>query len=204
MPNTHKDAFNGKRYYYEVTNRDLCNSFRRGIIFCLDYLRKNLTAIDLRDICVYSFSSDITGEIEFLKRNFQKRLEYDYSFESRLVLFVSNLVSRHKLTLSDNDEIKQVLESLIDNPFLNSTVFKPLVSSDGGRIEYTRDYKLNTIRELLFYLLEYYLYLRLDREFDKLSYYEAYYVIDTIFQLGRIIKSSTAFLFESSILSLII
>lgn len=119
-----KDCFNRKEdrsnphiknYYYEVSNHELYNAFRIGIMFCLDYLRKHLTQNDIRDASIILFSSDRTEEIESLKNDFQKRLKNDYSFESKLLIFVFNMVGKYKETISTASEIKTLIESLLDN-----------------------------------------------------------------------------------------
>jgi hypothetical protein len=78
-----------------------------------------LTQNDIRDASIISFSSDRTEEIESLKNDFQKRLKNDYSFESKLLIFVFNMVGKYKETISTASEIKTLIESLLDNQFLD-------------------------------------------------------------------------------------
>jgi hypothetical protein len=49
---------------------------------------------------------------------------------------------------------------------------------DREQVKYSQEYKRHAIKDLLFSLLEYYIYLWLDVEFNKLTYYEAYCFIE--------------------------
>jgi hypothetical protein len=110
-----------KKYYHEVLNHELYETLRIALVFCLDYLRKHVTEDDMRNLSVYSFSSDKTEDIKAFRNNFNKILKNDYSFEVSLQLFAANLLGKFRSSISETSDFKELTESLLGNEFLENT-----------------------------------------------------------------------------------